>query len=219
MHELREPLPQGRLESKLVPNKEILLYLNKPHKSSIDYMDSLLRSDNPYLVLFDISGTLMKLPGEPLPGVGNLLNALKEDGAYIGAITSAKTHQGEEYLQRAGLKSHFSFICGDDPKEGNQAVLTQALRMAQKTAKVEFDAERIFLIDDDPMRAATTSEQRISNFIVVATGRWKYESLLEYLGNIATVLRDLTDTRRVMEIIKSKSTIELKNGQKLKSKA
>ena len=133
-----------------------------------------------------------------LPGTKELLEELSKRSVLLGTVTGNLEPIGWGKLEKAGLKKYFMFgAFGSDAIERSVLVKT-ALKKAKERFGFEFDGNNAFLFGDTPRDIKAGRSAGVKT-IGVATGNFSIEQLKE--SNADFVLRDLKDTKKVLEII------------------
>ena len=133
---------------------------------------------------------LPQIPGRLLPGVVELLEALKERSDVVLALLTGNLQRGAEYkLSHYGVWHYFGFgAFADDHHDRNQLGQV-AIRRAQERGH-DVRPERVFVIGDTPHDVACARACG-ARAVGVATGGSTYEALAATKPD--ALLRDLSD--------------------------
>ena len=153
-----------------------------------------------------LNGYLRALPGElanadahTLPGVVELLTALKNRGDIAQGLLTGNLRRGAEIkLSYHQLWAHFSFGAFADDSEIRNELGPHAVRRASSHHAVEFAADRVFVMGDTPHDIACGKIIGAST-IGVATGRFSVEELRAC--EPTAVFADLSDTVAVLQVL------------------
>jgi phosphoglycolate phosphatase-like HAD superfamily hydrolase len=126
-----------------------------------------------------------------LPGVPELLRALKEKGVTLGLITGNVESVAKRKLEDAGLWQYFSAGggFGSDPHDTRADLIEVAI------AKAGFTGARasVYVVGDTPRNIFAAQEAGIKHTVGVANGFRKIQELIEAGAEVA--LEDFKDTK------------------------
>lgn len=126
-----------------------------------------------------LSPNLEAFTGRVLPGVGELLDDLQEDGATLGLLTGNIADGAWAKLSHYGLKGYFDFgAFGDDHHDRNK-LGPVALERAMRCHSREFDSASTVVIGDTPKDIACGKAMGAVT-LAVATGGFSVEQLQSY---------------------------------------
>lgn len=151
------------------------------------------------LYLTHLEEGLAQQPMQRLPGVVELLEALRETGGFAVGLLTGNIEPGARLkLGSVELADHFGFGgFGSDHEERN-ALPAIALRRAREFAGVEFGARDAVIIGDTPLDVAC-GRSGGTRTVAVATGSFGTADLLACGAD--HVLEDLSRTERVIELL------------------
>jgi phosphoglycolate phosphatase-like HAD superfamily hydrolase len=166
------------------------------------------------LVLFDLVDTLVKLVDNRyviIPGIPELLQALNNEGATLGVVTSDTSNSASNFMEGAGLRTLFTVFVGSDNSDEHKNRMSIAVREAERKKQLKFNPQRIFCIDDREPRCIMSHELGFKA-IGVSTGSTPYQYLkrLKDVGLAHDAFRDLTDTKAVLAVITAKNATSAK---------
>ncbi len=125
-----------------------------------------------------------------MPGVVELLNALKTtDGYWLGLLTGNIERGARIKLGAFGLNEYFAVGAFGDDNEDRNRLLPIAVEKLRKTENIDINYSDCIVIGDTP-KDVQCSKPFGATSIVVSTGPYSYESLLETGADY--VLRDLS---------------------------
>lgn len=125
-----------------------------------------------------------------MPGVVELLNALKTtDGYWLGLLTGNIERGARIKLGAFGLNEYFPVGAFGDDNEDRNRLLPIAVEKLRKTENIDINYSDCIVIGDTP-KDVQCSKPFGATSIVVSTGPYSYESLLETGADY--VLRDLS---------------------------
>ncbi len=135
-----------------------------------------------------------------MPGVVQLLDGLNGmDGYWLGLLTGNIEQGARIKLGAFGLNGYFPVGAFGDDSEDRSRLLPIAVERLKKTEKVDIDYTDCIVIGDTP-RDVACSKPFGATSIVVSTGPYTYESLLETGADY--VLRDLSCAMDLVEEFK-----------------
>ncbi len=111
-----------------------------------------------------------------LPGVPELLGALRGAGAPLGLCTGNVAGGAQAKLARGGIADHFTFGGYGSDAEARPDILGAALRRAAETLGRAVDPARSWVIGDTP-RDVEAARARGVRCLAVASGRYGEEEL------------------------------------------
>lgn len=111
-----------------------------------------------------------------LPGVKELLTALKQSGAHVGALTGNVEEIGWRKLEIAGIKEFIGFGAFGNLAFRRPELIPIAQQRARDLYKKDFSPFEFVIIGDTPLDIACAKEGGIQS-IGVATGAYSVEDL------------------------------------------
>jgi phosphoglycolate phosphatase-like HAD superfamily hydrolase len=125
-----------------------------------------------------------------MPGVVGLLNALKTgDGYWLGLLTGNIERGARIKLGAFDLNKYFPIGAFGDDNEDRNRLLPVAVEKLRKVENIDINYSDCIVIGDTP-KDVQCSKPFGATSIVVSTGPYSYESLLE--AGADYVLRDLS---------------------------
>jgi phosphoglycolate phosphatase len=151
-------------------------------------------------------GYVAALPGElhnpharVLPGIRAMLAAATAHGAIAQGLLTGNLRRGAQLkLAHHGLWEQFAFGAFADDAELRNELGPHALRRAREHHRVEFAAERVWVIGDTAHDIAC-GQAIGARTLAVATGGHKLDALRAHQPT--AVLEDLSDTTAVMRLL------------------
>jgi phosphoglycolate phosphatase len=111
-----------------------------------------------------------------LPGVTELLAALRARGAPLGLCTGNVARGARAKLARGGIDAHFAFGGFGNDAEARADILAVALRRAAEALGEAVDAARAWVVGDTP-RDVEAALARGVRSLAVASGRFGVDEL------------------------------------------
>jgi len=138
-------------------------------------------------------------PGfQVMPGVPELLEALCRIPHLVLGLATGNLEQGAYIkLQRAGLRSYFSFGGFGSDSENRTELVLGAIRRAKDHLKCEIPLDSIYVIGDTP-RDILHGKEAGAKTVAVATGGSDLDELSKHDPDF--LFKDFTSTSRVVEI-------------------
>jgi len=176
--------------------KEVLLQLGFSEKKILSKLDECVKSISSYYLKIKDG-----LPApEVLNGVKKLLPFLEKKKCLLGLVTGNLEEIGYGKMELVGLRKYFKLGgFGSD-----HMIRSELVKLAIKRAVKEFDfkiQDHAYVIGDTP-KDILAGKEGGAKTIGVATGTYSI-SQLEKAG-ADYVLKDLTDSKKVVEIIENK---------------
>ena len=132
-----------------------------------------------------------------MPGVVELLNALKAmDGYWLGLLTGNIERGARIKLGAFDLNEYFTVGAFGDDNEDRNRLLPVAVEKLRKAENIDIDCSDCIVIGDTP-KDVQCSKPLGATSIVVSTGPYSYESLLETGADY--VLRDLSHAMNLID--------------------
>ncbi|MBC7265292.1 MAG: HAD hydrolase-like protein [Chloroflexi bacterium] len=151
-------------------------------------------------ILTDTTITLLADDLRPavLPGVVEVLDALKQAGHALALVTGTVSRSARVILERSGLQRYFPVGAFGD--EGNErvALLHLAIDRATRTYGLEPDHRRLVVVGDSP-RDIQAGKALHARVIAVATGYHTPDMLAQY--NPDAILLDFSDRQIALKAI------------------
>jgi phosphoglycolate phosphatase len=138
---------------------------------------------------------------QPLPGVLELLRALRERGDIVGTVTGNVERIAERKLEQLGIRDFFDIVVGGDRGFTKEELLQLAMDKAGITERTALTRGNVTYVGDTPgdMVSARNAGVKV---IGVATGRHAIEELQVHRPDYA--FPDLRDTVMVVKSIEEK---------------
>jgi phosphoglycolate phosphatase len=149
--------------------------------------------------LHRLATLLPTTPGRLLPGILNLLEALKErDDVVVGLLTGNLARGAELKLTHYGVWHYFEFgAFADDHHDRNELGRFACARALERSG-CDFPAEQIYILGDTPHDIACARAIG-AHAIAVATGGFTREQLLQAAPD--HFFDDLSDLARVLALL------------------
>lgn len=132
-----------------------------------------------------------------LPGVVELLDALRNDGVTLAVVTGNTVAGGSSLLRAAGLIDYFAFLVGSECGS-REDKLKEAISRAGKRDSVGYKPGGTYYLDDS-LASIPVSRKLGVHPIAVATGETPYNELVSH--GAEHVFKDLSDTKSVLNCI------------------
>lgn len=161
--------------------------------------DAAARADGAMAAyLSELPAALEEKGGKVMPGVHELIEALRGEPVIMGLATGNMQRGAELKLRHFGLWEHFRGGGFGDVAVVRSEIITQAVESLAHAHETEPMARQAVVIGDTPLdiEAAIAAGTRS---LGVATGRFSVEELLDAGADAA--VDDLTDTARVVELL------------------
>ncbi len=129
---------------------------------------------------------------EPMPGVLDLLNGLKQRDAPVGLLTGNVRDIAYEKLTRAGIRDYFSFGAFGSMAFQRVDLIEVARQEASKILDREVQTQELVIVGDSPLDIACA---RAGGIPVIAVGAGHFKS------------RELTHADLTLESLEEKSKI------------
>lgn len=162
--------------------------------ASVENMTALLDS-----YLHHLPGSMPRHAGRVLPGIVELLGALKQkSGAVLALLTGNLLKGAEIKLRHYGVWDYFEFgAFADDHHDRNELGKFASARAAEKHG-VSFLPEQIFVIGDTP-RDIECGRAIGAKTVAIATGIYTRDTLSDHSPDF--LFDDLSDTPAVLETL------------------
>jgi len=139
-----------------------------------------------------------------MPGAVELLNVLKtKDGYWLGLLTGNIEQGARIKLGAFGLNEYFPVGAFGDDNEDRNRLLPIAVKRLRKMTNIDINYSDCIVIGDTPMDVLCSNPFGATS-IVVSTGPYSYESLLETGADY--VLRDLSYAMDIINKLSSNRT-------------
>lgn len=133
---------------------------------------------------------------EPMPGVVDLLNDLKQKGVSMGLLTGNVASIGWEKVKRAGIKDFFTFGVFGSMAYKRIDLIEIARKEASKVLELEVPTESLIIVGDSPLDIACA---RDSNIQVIASGAGNFKS--HDLAHADLTVDSLEDQDKILEFL------------------
>lgn len=133
-----------------------------------------------------------------LPGVKELLTALKQSDAYIGALTGNVEGIGWRKLEIAGIKEFIGFGAFGNLAFRRPELIPIAQQRARDLYKKDFSPFEFIIIGDTPLDIACAKEGGIQS-IGVATGSYSTKNLEKAGADL--VVKSLNDKEKILSFL------------------
>lgn len=121
---------------------------------------------------------------EILPGVLDLLNALKQKNVPLGLLTGNVEEMAWIKLEKGGIKDFFSFGAFGDKAYKRVELVEHARQNAEKALGRTVDKNELMIIGDTPKDIACAKDAGIQ-VIAVSTGIFPFEELVDEKPDLA----------------------------------
>lgn len=137
---------------------------------------------------------------EILPGVLELLNALKKLSVPMGALTGNVEGLAWVKLDKSGLKEFITFGAFGNQAHVRSELVEIARQNASKKFNKEFKTTDFVIIGDTPKDIQCARDAGI-NVLAVSTGKYSYEDLEK--ENPDLLLHNLEDTEKIINFLRN----------------
>lgn len=144
---------------------------------------------------------LPKKEGRLLPGILELLNALKSRDDVVLALLTGNLERGAELkLTHYGVWDFFEFGAYADDHHDRNELGNFARTRAKQRHGIDFESEHIFILGDTP-HDITCARAIGAKAVAIATGQFSHEDLAAHAPDF--LFDDLSDVNAVVAVLTS----------------